>query len=83
MAEGKARSFYDYTLIFVVLVLCAFGMIMLYSTTAYSNSIKYGEPFRQVKRQLLYLALGIFVMLVVSKMDYHIFLKWSRTIQQV
>ena len=80
MAGNKPRSFFDYTLIFVVLVLCAFGMIMLYSTTAYSNSIKFGDSFYNVKRMLFYLAVGLVVMLIVSKMDYHIFLKWSALI---
>lgn len=77
-SKKKPVSFYDYTLVFVVLFLCAFGLVMLYSTTAYSDQITYhGNSFYSVVHQAAFVAVSVVVMIIVSKVDYHIWLKFA------
>ena len=74
----KSVSFYDYTLVFVVLFLCAFGLVMLYSTTAYSDQIKYnGDSFHTLARQGVFMLIAVAVMIFISKVDYHVWLKFA------
>lgn len=73
----KGYSFYDYTLLFLVVFLCAFGLIMLYSTTSYSNQVLSGDSFRAVKSQAVFMILGFVVMIFISKIDYHFWLKFA------
>lgn len=76
--KKKAVSFYDYTLVFVVLFLCAFGLVMLYSTTAYADQITYdGDSFHTLVRQAIFMLFAVAMMIFVSKIDYHIWLKFA------
>lgn len=67
--------FFDYTLLFIVLFLLGFGLVMLYSTSSYEAALDYGDSAYYLKKQLMSTALGIFCMLVVSKINYHF---WER-----
>ncbi|BBF43008.1 cell division protein FtsW [Lachnospiraceae bacterium KM106-2] len=71
----KFHSYYDYSLLFLTLFLAAFGLVMIYSTSSYYSEIHFGTPFRFLKQQAIAVCLGIFLMLFVSRIDYHIFLK--------
>ena len=37
--EKKRESFFDYTLLFIVLFLLGFGLVMLYSTSSYDGGL--------------------------------------------
>ena len=39
--EGQQEVFFDYTLLFIVLFLLAFGLVMLYSTSSYDAYIDF------------------------------------------
>ena len=67
-------EFFDYSLLFIILFLVSFGLIMIYSTSSYSAGLQFGDPAYYFKRQAIYSVLGIVIMLVISKVDYH-FLK--------
>lgn len=67
-------EFFDYSLLFIILFLVSFGLIMIYSTSSYSAGLQFGDPAYYFKRQAIYSVLGIAVMLLISKVDYH-FLK--------
>ncbi len=75
--KESTRSFYDYALIFVVLFLCAFGLVMLYSTTSYADQLKFGDSFRTTQRQAFFMLVSFAWMIFVSKFDYHIFTHFS------
>ena len=68
-------DFFDYSLLFLVLFLVAFGLIMVYSTSSYTAELKTGSASYYLKRQGLFSLLGIGAMLFVSKLDYH---QWKR-----
>lgn len=70
-------DFFDYSLLFLVLFLVAFGLVMVYSTSSYTAELKTGSAFYYLKRQGIFALLGIGAMLLVSKLDYHWWKKWS------
>lgn len=59
----------DYSLIFLVLVLCFLGLLVIYSTT--QPEISNEEDIQFTKRQLLYILVGLFLCFVVATIDYH------------
>ena len=70
-------DFYDYNLLAVVVLLTCFGLVMLYSTSAYEASVDYGNDMRYFARQALVSALFFVVMIYGSRMDYHWFSKFA------
>lgn len=70
-AVKQQRTYVDRTLIFVVLFLLCFGLIMIYSASAYaamrSNLKSSYYLFSQARATIL----GIIVMVIVSRVDYH------------
>lgn len=76
--QGKRQKdvFYDYGMLFIILFLVGFGLIMIYSTSYYSATIhKNGDSMYYLKRQGLLAAVGVVLMLLISKMDYRWVLK--------
>ena len=60
-------------LIFVVLLLVAAGLVILYSTSAYNGQVKFHDPFHYLKKQGFATLLGLFGMALIARVDYH---KW-------
>ncbi len=73
----KKVRYIDYTLLFMVIFLLGFGMVMLYSTSAYNATLRMGDSAYYLKRQMMAAALGFAGMFVCVKMDYRIFQKLS------
>ena len=76
---NKTR-YYDYSLLAVLICLICFGLVMLYSTSAYSALVKYGDSMHFFKRQLIFTLIGLFGMHVVSKIQYHWYYKRAKAI---
>lgn len=72
----KKADYYDYSLLAVVILLTCFGLIMLYSTSAYMAEIRYGDDMYFFKKQAFISAGCIVVMILISKIDYHILTKF-------
>lgn len=78
MEQGKkrrVRSFYDYSLLFLIIFLVCFGLVMIYSTSSYNAAKYYNDPLKFVRRQLLFVVVGIPAMIIVSKIDYRLYIK--------
>jgi cell division protein FtsW len=58
-------------LVFVTLGLVAFGLVMVYSATSASAALGDGDPMSYLKRQSVYALLGVVLMLVAARFDYH------------
>ena len=71
------ESFFDFTLLFIVLFLLGFGLVMLYSTSSYDGGLQYGDPAYFLKRQLTSTILGLVAMMVVANIPYHIWEKFA------
>lgn len=65
----------NYNLFFGILFLCIYGMIMIYSSSYYSATTLGLEADHFVKRQGQYLAIGLAAMFLVSRIDYHIWIR--------
>lgn len=78
--KKKAKRFYDYSLLFCIIFLTAFGLVMIYSASSYSaqlNDAYKGNSAYFMQRQAGIAAVGFVGMLIISKMDYHIFARFS------
>ena len=78
-SRRRASEYYfDYSLVFIVLFLLGFGLIMVYSASSYEASVseKLGyDAAYYFKKQAVAALLGLFVMVVVSRIPYHF---WER-----
>lgn len=72
--SGQVR-FFDYNLLFIIIFMVCFGLLMLYSTSSYIAQVKLGDSFYYVKHQGIITIAGIFIMFIVSRIDYHV---WAR-----
>ncbi len=70
------RSYFDYSLLFIIIFLLSFGLVMLYSTSSYNALIKFGSSTYYLYQQIFATVLGIVVMLIVANIDYHK-LEWT------
>ena len=62
----------DYSLFFAVIFLLLFGLIMVYSASSYEASLKFNDSAFYLKNQARATALGFIAMLIISRIDYHI-----------
>lgn len=75
--KKKARRFYDYDLLIVIIFLTVFGLVMIYSSSAYNAQISGKASTYFMKRQGAVAAGGFLLMLIISKLDYHWFAKFT------
>ncbi|MCX6797548.1 MAG: putative lipid II flippase FtsW [Candidatus Doudnabacteria bacterium] len=74
---SKKNPHINYKLLFVALCLLIFGLITLYSASTVESFKKFGTPTYYILHQITYGAgLGLIVMVILSKIDYHIFQKY-------
>lgn len=72
----KTEKYFDYSLLFIVIFLVCFGLVMIYSTSAYNSQIsKNGDSFYYLKRQGMLASAGLVGMLIISRIPYHF---WKR-----
>lgn len=74
-AKKQRESYFDYTLLFIVLFLLGFGLIMLYSTSSYEANRDLGNSMYYLQKQAFATALGLIAMFVVANIPYHF---WER-----
>ena len=71
---GERRPF-DRPLFIGVLLLAAFGVVMVYSASAVTGLQEKHDASYFLVRQIVYTVLGVVAMLVVSRIDYRIYMK--------
>lgn len=75
--KKKPRRFYDYSLLFCVIFLTAFGLVMIYSASSYTAQLKYQDASYFMMRQLKIAAAGLAMALFISKLDYHWYARFA------
>ena len=66
-ARRKTKTdYYDYSLVAVIVLLTCFGLIMLYSTSAYDAQVEYGSDTYFLFRQALFSVGGLAAIFVFS-----------------
>lgn len=71
---------FDRILFIAVILLVAFGVFMVYSSSSIWAEYKFNDSLKFLKNQGLFFLLGIIVMLILSKIDYHIYKKRANII---
>ena len=69
----KEKLYYDYDLLLVIIFLMCFGLVMLYSSSAYSAQNDYNNDMFFFTRQAIIGIIGFLAMFIVSKIDYHLY----------
>ncbi len=80
MPKNKKRSqrFYDYSLLFAIVSLTIFGLVMIYSASSYTAQLNHDGNAAYFMTRQGAIAMGGFVLMVmVSKMDYHWYARFS------
>lgn len=69
----KRQGPLDFALLIIVVMLCAFGLVMLFSASYYyaQSTNKSGGGFYYLRSQSIYFAMGFAMMLAISFFDYH------------
>ncbi|MGI6279356.1 MAG: putative lipid II flippase FtsW [Acutalibacteraceae bacterium] len=76
-ASGDGTRKLDITFLSITLILLTTGLVMLFSAS-YAYSLEYyGSSYRFITRQAVLGVVGVVVMLIVSKIDYHFWRKFA------
>ncbi len=68
--ENRQIKYFDYSLLFIIIFLICFGLVMLYSTSAYDAQITFKDPTHYLKRQAMAFGLGLIFMFALANIDY-------------
>src|SRR6266403_1224855 len=63
----------DRILFLVTLILISFGVAMVFSSSAVMAKEKFGDPNYFWFKQLIFAAIGLAIMFIVMKVDYHVY----------
>ena len=70
----------DKLLIIGIIILSLFGLLMIYSSSHIWAEYKYDDALKYLKNQSLFFLIGITLMYVASKINYHNYYKYSKYI---
>lgn len=73
MPAKQKNNYFDYNLLFIVIFLLCFGLVMLYSSSAYTSANKYGDSMYYLKLQIRNIAIGSVAMIGAMFLDYHFY----------
>lgn len=80
-AKPKKKSIFDFSIpqkfdfsfFMIVVILLAFGLIMLFSASYAAAKDQYDNSFYYINRQLIFAAIGFGAMIAISFIDYHLY----------
>lgn len=78
--HSAQSGYYDFNLVAVVILLICFGLVMLYSTSAYTAQVKFGNDMNFFTKQTIISIVSILAALFLSKFDYHLLYYVSKLI---
>ena len=70
------ETYFDFALLLIVLLLLAFGLVMVFSTSSHSAAIEMGDSTYYFYKQLRMNLIGIFAMMLITMMPY----RWIKLI---
>ncbi|MDO5110733.1 MAG: putative lipid II flippase FtsW [Clostridia bacterium] len=65
----------DFALFSAILLLCAFGLVMVFSSSYYYAQSRFGDGLYYLRSQSIYLVAGVVALLILSRINYHV---WDR-----
>ncbi|WP_026516866.1 FtsW/RodA/SpoVE family cell cycle protein [Butyrivibrio sp. MC2021] len=73
LRRERGESYIDYSMIFIILFLLAFGLVMLYSTSSYEANLDFEDSAYYFRHQLIPTLIGLGGMLVLSYFPYRFY----------
>lgn len=73
----------DFIIFFAVLALLAIGVVMVYSSSAVSAYVNFQDSFYFLKRQIVWVTLGLLAMVLTMNIDYHAWKKLAKPVMVV
>ena len=70
----------DYILLLSTICLCSFGLMMIYSSSCVWALYKFNNSYHYVFNQFIFFLIGLFIMIIVSKINYSYYYKYSNLI---
>lgn len=67
----------DFSMLVTIILLLCMGLVMVSTASSYYALSYYGDSNYFLVRQLAFAVMGIAAMLIISKIDYKIYKKWS------
>jgi cell division protein FtsW len=67
----KNKKPFDFLMFITVLILLSLGLIMVFSASAPTAEKEFGNIYHYIKKQLVFAAIGMVVMLLAANYDYH------------
>ncbi len=61
----------DFSLLLSVMILTAFGLFMIYDASSYVAFRDFGDKYRYIKDQMMWVVIGFSALSIVSFIDYH------------
>ncbi|MDE7057178.1 MAG: FtsW/RodA/SpoVE family cell cycle protein, partial [Lachnospiraceae bacterium] len=68
--QTDTKESVDYVLLILVIILVVFGLVVLYSTSAYNGRVKFADAAYYLKKQFFATSIGLMAMYLVSQIDY-------------
>ncbi len=70
----------DKILLISVIILSLFGLLMIYSSSSIWAEYKFNDPYKYLKTQGIFLLISYLIIIIISKIPYKIYLKYSNLI---
>lgn len=67
----------DLFLLLTMITMIVFGLVILWSASYDFSRQHFNDPYEQIGKQLIYMAVGVVVMVALSVIDYHQFHRFS------
>ena len=80
--EGRLSGLFisgkmDLTFFFLLIIILLTGLVMLFSASYVFAYTRYGNNYHFIIKQATFAVIGVFMMLVISKIDYHFIRKFA------
>lgn len=76
--QPKTIQYFDYSLLATIIFLVCFGLVILYSTSAYSAQEKFNDPMWYFRKQAIITVGSLIVMAIVSRINYHVYARFAK-----
>lgn len=73
----RTASYFDYNMLFILIVLIGFGLVMLYSSSSYTATNKFGDSAYYLRAQIKAFVLGLVPMIFFIVVDYRVWKKFG------
>ncbi|MCD8217674.1 MAG: putative lipid II flippase FtsW [Clostridiales bacterium] len=68
--KEKQKKFFDYSLLFLIIFLLGFGLVMLYSVSAYEAQSEFGDATYYLRHQMRNILIGLVFMAITTVIPY-------------